>query len=230
MTEQTPKKNNKVILLVVLLAVSIIGNIFQALQTKGNTETITEQKTLYDTLVLEHQGTVELYEESMALVESLKADSIQMNSEIEGKVSEIQQLQQEIQDLKKNSKNKAKLAEDLNKKFKQMKKLNDDLQKDIEKLLLENKALYDKNVALKGNVDSLTGVTADLGKKVNTGALTVIDFWFVTILEAAVLSIRLREFTCVAIKLIPRLPQTRESSLVIVKQLDLYGPHLNYTD
>ena len=170
MTTETPQKNNKVIILAVLLAVSVIGNIYQGMQTKGKSETIEVERIKYDTLFMQFQDMDKMYDESIAMVEEFKNENTALNADIENKVAELQQIKEEIASLKKNVKSKGKLFDQLKKKYDRMNALNAELENKIDELLLENKVLFDKNIALKGNVDSLTGVTNALDKKVNTGS------------------------------------------------------------
>lgn len=170
MSEQQNSKNGKVIILAALLAVSLIGNIFQAMNSNTKTEVINTITTERDTLLMGIESLDSMFNDSKKMIEELRADSVKLTADIESRYAEIQKLQEEIDQLKKSSKNKASLYEELKKKFAKLKKYNEELEDKIDKLLVENKALYDKTVSLKGNVDSLTTVTQDLGSKVNTGA------------------------------------------------------------
>lgn len=171
--KQDSKKNKLLIPMIILLALSVGANIFQAV---NNSAVQTEQLEQIDSLNIKTEQINNLYTSSLDLVDELRNDSITLSDELKTKVDEIQKIKEQNENLKATIKDKDELNRRLSYNLSLIKNLNNDLKKEVEKLKEENKVLTAKNTKLTNDVDSLEKSNADLTSKVSVAERLRVEY------------------------------------------------------
>lgn len=171
------KKNKTKVVLLFLLLLSFGINLYQL---KRNSDHVEQSEVKITGLEEQYDDIDKLYQESMTMVDNFKAENLELNADLEGKVNELKSLKIEIENLKRTVKDKSKLAIELSAKYKKILALNSDLENRIDDLLVENKTLFDKNEALKLDIDNVNDEKTALGEKVQTGAKLKAEYFRVT--------------------------------------------------
>lgn len=161
------KKNSKVIVLLVLLALSVAANFYQGVSYGSAKE---ESENNYEGLSKQYEDINHLYDESLALVEEFKADNNQLGEELLNKVEELKRVKEGIERIKATVKDKTAQLKALHGKYARIVALNRDLEDKIDEILVENKSLYEQNDSLKEDVETLTQEKSSLDKKINSGS------------------------------------------------------------
>lgn len=167
------KKNKLFIPVIILLALSVGVNIFQAV---NNSAVQTEQLEQIDSLNIKTEEINTLYTSSLDMVDQLRNDSIELSDELKSKVSEIEKIKEENKNLLSTIKDKDELNRRLSYNLSKIKSLNKDLANEVEKLKKENKVLTEKNTKLTNDVDSLAKSNAELTGKVGVAERLRVEY------------------------------------------------------
>lgn len=175
--EKKSKSNKYVAILSLLLLLSFAFNLYQL---KNNADRVEQSEIKITGLEEQYDDIDKLYKESMAMVDTYKAENLGLNEDLETKVNELKSLKLEIENLKRTVKDKSKLEIELNVKYKKILALNADLENRIDDLLVENKTLFEKNESLKENINVVTDEKNALGEKVQTGAKLKAEYFAIS--------------------------------------------------
>lgn len=167
------KKNKLLIPIIIILGLSILGNIFQL-----SSSHIAEKECIEttDSLNTEVNQIDQLYDQSMAMVGQLRKDSIQLSDNLKSTISEIEKIKAENKNLLATVKDKDELNRRLKANLAMIKKLNKDLTDEVAALKKENQVLTAKNETLTSSVDSLTESNVSLTKKVEEAQKLKVEY------------------------------------------------------
>lgn len=176
--QEESKSKKTVVILLVLLFASLLGNVFQMKYTAHVEE---EGQVEISEIESQFEDINSLYDESMQMVESYKLENDTLAEDLKDKIEELEEVKQDIEKLKRTVKNKAKLAKQLKAKYAKVVALNSELENRIDELLVENKTLYEKNESLKKDLSSVSQEKDNLGKKVYTGSKLKAEYFTVSV-------------------------------------------------
>lgn len=166
MSEEKEKKNSSrgtVTVLLVLLLLSLGGNVWQYLNTK---DVIVEREKVVSELDTLNERKLELEREFTAVsteLEQFRGRSVEMDSLLAEADRKIEEQKKQIYGLIEQKKD----YQILQARYADLQKLKNSYLEEIDRLLAENKELKYQNVTLAVKVDKLSEEKADLSEKVN---------------------------------------------------------------
>lgn len=161
--EKTTNKKGLVIALIVLLLLSVGGNVFQILSNKAEIEKKDQEFT---TLSTDHEEVKQLLKDSEELAQKLEGDLAESNEEVKAKLEQIEKIKLLNDSLIQSGLDKDELNRRLRANLALVRKLNKQLETKVDELLVENKKLESQNNELTENLDSVNTINDDLTKKV----------------------------------------------------------------
>jgi hypothetical protein len=168
MTNSTESKQKRVtLLLIILLALSIIGNLMQ-MRKQG--QTIETHEIKIDSMV---EVRVELEKELSSIemeLEKYRGISSNLDSMLNDANEQLAKQEQKIRKLIANEKDAKKLNSKLKTELAELKRNRDEYLEKIDQLITENNLLKSQNESLNASVNTLTDEKRNLQQKVNTAS------------------------------------------------------------
>lgn len=175
-SENTTQNQSKAPLIVVgvLLLLSAVGNI---IQYGSCSSAIENQEVRYDSLSTKHIEINDLYSQSVNQVNTLKAQNLDLDADLQDKISQIEKIKLENDELVKSNISKDELNRKLRANLALIKKLNGELEGKVQELIAQNKVLTEDNKELKIVLDSVNTQNTELLAKIEiASALKSTDF------------------------------------------------------
>jgi len=168
MTNSTESKQKRLtLLLIILLALSIIGNLMQ-MRKQG--QTIETHEIKIDSMV---EVRVELEKELSSIemeLEKYRGISSNLDSMLNDANEQLAKQEQKIRKLIANEKDAKKLNSKLKTELAELKRNRDEYLEKIDQLITENNLLKSQNESLNASVNTLTDEKRNLQQKVNTAS------------------------------------------------------------
>jgi DNA repair exonuclease SbcCD ATPase subunit len=168
MTNSTESKQKRVtLLLIILLALSIIGNL---MQMRNQTQTVETHEVKIDSMI---EVRVELEKELSSIemeLEKYRGISSNLDSMLNDANQQLAEQEQKIRKLIANEKDAKKLNSKLKTELADLKRNRDEYLEKIDQLITENNLLKAQNESLNASVNTLTDEKRNLQQKVNTAS------------------------------------------------------------
>jgi predicted nucleic acid-binding Zn-ribbon protein len=169
-----PEKKNKNTLWVVLLALSVLLNIYQW-RKQSNTITVYEQRV--DTLIIERVNVEKELNDTRTELNNYKGMNAQLDSLLADANIKVDEQDKRIKSLIKKEKNSTELNNKLRGELDELKKMREEYLGKIDSLLVANQALTVEKEMLSSSVKSLT---KNLESTVSTASVLAAEYIKVT--------------------------------------------------
>lgn len=168
------EKKNKSTLWIVLLAVSVLLNIFQW-RKQSNTVTVYEQRV--DTLIVERVNVEKELNDTRTELNNYKGMNAQLDSLLADANKKVDDQDKRIKSLVKKEKNTAALNEKLKGELDELRKMREEYLGKIDSLLVVNQTLSAEKEQLTTSVKSLT---KNLESTVSTASVLAAEYFKIT--------------------------------------------------